>query len=124
MAGNDLFGTLDLLVLRSLDGAGNQHAYGIGQFIASASKELLRVEEGSLYPAVQRMENAGWLAAKWGTTESGRKAKYYRITAAGRKHLQRAEEQFERVVKGVRGVTTTRKAENAAAERAKAKGGR
>ena len=104
MAGNDLFGTLDLLVLKSLDGAGSQHAYGIGQLIASASKDLLRVEEGSLYPAVQRMESAGWLTAKWSTTESGRRAKYYKLTAAGRRHLRQTEEQFERVVKGVRGV--------------------
>src|ERR1700754_3621539 len=102
MAKNDLQGTLDLLVLKTLQQAGSLHGYGIAVHIQRASEELLRVEEGSLYPALHRMEQSGWIASQWGQTETNRKAKYYKLTPLGRQQLQRAEQSFEQVVKGVR----------------------
>jgi PadR family transcriptional regulator, regulatory protein PadR len=104
MAKNDLQGTLDLLVLKSLAQMSRMHGYGIVQHIQRVSDELLRVEEGSLYPALHRMEQSSWIASEWSLTETGRKAKYYRLTAAGRKHLDLAEKDFEALVKGVRAV--------------------
>ena len=102
MARYDLQGSLDLLVLKTLAQRGKLHGYGIVLHIQQASGELLSVEEGSLYPALHRMEQSGWLASEWGLTETGRRAKYYRLTAAGRKQLQEAEASFEQLVKGVR----------------------
>ncbi len=104
MAKNDLQGTLDLLVLKTLAHAGTLHGYGIVLHIQRASDELLRVEEGSLYPALHRMEQTGWIASEWALTETNRKAKYYKLTAQGRKQLQQAEESFDLLVKGVRAV--------------------
>jgi transcriptional regulator len=104
MAKNDLQGTLDLLVLKTLDQNGNLHGYGIVLHIQSASNELLRVEEGSLYPALHRMEQSGWISSEWSLTETNRRAKYYKLTAQGRRQLQQAEESFDQLVKGVRAV--------------------
>jgi PadR family transcriptional regulator, regulatory protein PadR len=104
MARNDLQGSLDLLVLKTLAQMGEMHGYGIVSHIQRASEELLRVEEGSLYPALHRMEQSGWLSASWALTETKRRAKYYRLTIAGRKQLQEAEESFEQLVKGVRAM--------------------
>ena len=104
MAKNDLQGTLDLLVLKTLSQVGEMHGYGIVQHIQKASDALLRVEEGSLYPALHRMEQSNWIAAEWALTETGRKAKYYRLTAAGRRRLEAAEREFETLVKGVRAI--------------------
>jgi transcriptional regulator len=104
MARNDLQGSLDLLVLKTLSQVGKLHGYGIVLHIQRASDELLRVEEGSLYPALHRMEQSRWIAAEWGLTETGRKAKYYRLMAAGRKELEQAEKSFDQLVKGVRAV--------------------
>jgi PadR family transcriptional regulator PadR len=104
MAKNDLQGTLDLLVLKTLSQVGEMHGYGIVQHIQRASDALLRVEEGSLYPALHRMEQSDWIAAEWALTETGRKAKYYRLTAAGRRRLEAAEREFETLVKGVRAI--------------------
>jgi PadR family transcriptional regulator, regulatory protein PadR len=104
MAKNDLQGTLDLLVLKTLAHAGTLHGYGIVLHIQRASDELLRVEEGSLYPALHRMEQTGWIASEWALTETNRKAKYYKLTAQGRRQLQQAEESFDQLVKGVRAV--------------------
>ena len=87
MARNDLQGSLDLLVLKTLSQRGRLHGYGIVLHIQRASDELLQVEEGSLYPALHRMEQSGWISAEWALTETGRKAKYYRLTALGRKEL-------------------------------------
>ena len=83
MAKNDLQGTLDLLVLKTLDQNGALHGYGIVLHIQSASNDLLRVEEGSLYPALHRMEQSGWISAEWSMTETNRRAKYYKLTASG-----------------------------------------
>jgi transcriptional regulator len=78
------------------------HGYGIVLHIQRASDELLQVEEGSLYPALHRMEQSGWISAEWALTETNRKAKYYKLTAAGRKQLEEAQESFEQLVKGIR----------------------
>jgi transcriptional regulator len=104
MAKNDLQGTLDLLVLKTLSQTKSLHGYGIVLHIQRASDELLRVEEGSLYPALHRMEQSGWIASEWALTETGRKAKYYKLTATGKKKLLEAEEDFEHLVKGVRAI--------------------
>jgi transcriptional regulator len=90
-ANDRLQGTLDLMILRILDRAGAQHGYAIAQRIHQATDDSLRIEEGSLYPALARMAAQKWLGAKWGTTDSGRKARFYTITAAGRKQLQEEE---------------------------------
>ena len=102
MARYDLQGSLDLLVLKTLSQRGKLHGYGIVQHIQRASDELLRVEEGSLYPALHRMEQTSWIRSEWALTETGRRAKYYHLTATGRKQLQEAEASFEQLVKGVR----------------------
>lgn len=104
MARNDFQGSLDLLVLKTLSQRGRLHGYGIVLHIQRASDDLLRVEEGSLYPALHRMEQSRWISAEWALTETGRKAKYYKLTTAGRKQLQEAEESFEQLVKGVRAM--------------------
>ena len=104
MAKNDLQGALDLLVLKTLAQTGSLHGYGIVLHIQRVSDELLRVEEGSLYPALHRMEQDGWISSEWALTETNRKAKYYRLSAAGRKQLEHAEKSFEHLVKGVRAV--------------------
>jgi transcriptional regulator len=104
MARKDLQGALDLLVLKTLDQKREMHGYGIVLHVQRASDELLAVEEGSLYPALHRMEQSGWIKSAWALTESGRKAKYYRLTAVGRKELEVAEKSFDQLVKGVRAV--------------------
>lgn len=104
MARNDLQGSLDLLVLKTLSQRGRLHGYGIVLHIQRASDELLQVEEGSLYPALHRMEQSGWISSEWALTETSRKAKYYKLTVAGKKQLQEAEESFEQLVKGVRAM--------------------
>ena len=104
MARNDLQGSLDLLVLKTLSQRGRLHGYGIVLHIQSASDELLQVEEGSLYPALHRMEQSGWVSSEWALTETSRKAKFYRLTAGGRKQLQEAEQSFDQLVKGVRAI--------------------
>jgi PadR family transcriptional regulator, regulatory protein PadR len=104
MAKNDLQGTLDLLVLKTLSQVRELHGYGIVLHIQRASDELLRVEEGSLYPALHRMEQSGWISSEWSMTETNRRAKYYKLTAVGRKQLQEAEKSFEQLVKGIRAM--------------------
>jgi len=104
MAKNDLQGSLDLLVLKALSQRGRLHGYGIVLHIQRASHELLHVEEGSLYPALHRMEQRGWVDSEWAMTETNRKAKYYRLAGSGRSQLREAEESFEQLVKGVRAM--------------------
>jgi PadR family transcriptional regulator len=81
-----LKGTLDMLVLQTLN-AGSLHGYAIAQQIENLSGDLLRVEQGSLYPALERLQKRGWITAKWGESPTGRRARYYTLTAAGRKQL-------------------------------------
>ena len=104
MPKTDLQGTLDLLVLKTLAQNGSLHGYGIVLHIQSASSDLLRVEEGSLYPALHRMEQSDWIESEWAISETKRRAKYYKLTAKGRKQLQQAEQSFDQLVKGVRAV--------------------
>jgi PadR family transcriptional regulator PadR len=91
-------GTLYLLILRTLARAGEMHGYEIANSIQRISQDVLQVEEGSLYPALQRMLIKGWVTAKWGTTAGNRRARYYQLTAAGRKQLDVEMSQFERVI--------------------------
>ncbi len=98
---NDILqGTLTLLVLNALS-RGPLHGYGITLFIEKASEELLRVEEGSLYPALHRMEQEGWISAEWGVTESNRKARFYSLTKQGKAQLAAEEESWARLTRGV-----------------------
>ena len=99
---NDILqGTLTLLVLRALEARGPSHGYALCGHIQSASSELLRVEEGSLYPALHRMQQEGWLKSSWGSTEKGRKAKFYEITKRGRAQLATERESWDRLTRGV-----------------------
>jgi transcriptional regulator len=91
-------GTLYLLILRTLARFGEMHGYEIANSIQRLSNDVLQVEEGSLYPALQRMLIKGWVTAKWGTTAGNRRARYYQLTRAGRKQLDVEMSQFERVV--------------------------
>jgi transcriptional regulator len=92
-----LQGTLILLVLRTLDALGTMHGYGIARRIEQISKDLLQLNQGTLYPALLRMEQEGWIASKWGASEKNRKARYYSITAAGRKQLAKETEDWRRM---------------------------
>jgi PadR family transcriptional regulator, regulatory protein PadR len=105
-----LQGTLDMLVLKSLRG-GPLHGYAIANHIQSQSEGFLRVEEGSLYPALHRMERRGWIVAEWGLSETKRKAKYYQLTAAGREQLKAKTKAWKRLVEAIGGVMGTRVAE-------------
>lgn len=96
-----LQGTLSLLVLRVLEAGGRMHGYALSNHIKRASAELLRVEEGSLYPALHRMEQSGWVEAEWGVTEKGRRARFYSLTPEGEKQLALERESWERTRKGV-----------------------
>lgn len=96
-----LQGTLALLVLRALAVRGRLHGYAILSHVQVASADLLRVEEGSLYPALHRMEQEGWVKAEWGITEKNREARFYALTAAGRKQLAEEQQSWERLTEGV-----------------------
>ena len=99
---NDILqGTLTLLVLRALEVAGPMHGYAITSHIQRVSADLLRVEEGSLYPALHRMADEGWLRSSWGTTEKNRQARFYELTAKGRKQLVAERESWDRLTEGV-----------------------
>ena len=99
---NDILqGTLALLVLRSLSVSGPMHGYAITSHIQMVSADLLRVEEGSLYPARHRMEQDGWLKSTWGTTEKNREARFYAVTAKGRRQLAEEEASWNRLTEGV-----------------------
>ena len=95
-----LQGTLALLVLRCL-ARDAMHGYGIAVHIQHVSKDVLRVEEGSLYPALRRMEQSGWIAAEWRNTENNRRARYYRLTAKGRRQLDVEEKKWKRLTHAV-----------------------
>jgi len=94
-------GTLYMLILKSLARLGDMHGYGIAQHIHQLSGEVLQVEEGSLYPALQRMLIKGWVQAEWKQSDKNRRARYYRLTAAGRKQLARELGEFERVMAAI-----------------------
>jgi transcriptional regulator len=99
---NDILqGTLVLLVLRTLASQRRMHGYAITSHIQRVSADLLRVEEGSLYPALHRMEQAGWLRSEWGTTEKNRDARFYSLTPKGRKQLTHEEQTWAKLTEGV-----------------------
>jgi len=104
MSRKDLQGSLDLLVLKTLSQTEELHGYGIVLHIQRASDELLSIEEGSLYPALHRMEQSGWIRSEWKMTDTNREAKFYRLTKAGHREMLTAEKSFEQLVKGVRAV--------------------
>ncbi len=97
-------GTLYMLILRSLARLGPMHGYGIAQHIQLLSEDVLQVEEGSLYPALQRMLIKGWVTAEWRQTENNRRARYYRMTVAGKKQLSAEVSEFEKVMRAIANV--------------------
>jgi PadR family transcriptional regulator, regulatory protein PadR len=98
-------GTLDMLILRCLS-RGPRHGYGIAQFLKEISEDVLQVGESSLYPALQRLLLNGWVAAEWGASENNRKARFYTITAAGRKQLASETREFDRMIGAIQKVMT------------------
>ena len=101
MAGSDLYtGTLDVLVLKALSW-GPMHGYAIGRWIRQTTDEALTVQEGALYPALHRLQRRGWLEEEWGTTDTGREAKYYRMTSAGRRQLRVEVERWRAYARAV-----------------------
>jgi len=102
---NDILqGTLVLLILKSLASNKRLHGYAITTHIQQVSAQLLRVEEGSLYPALHRLEQEGWVRAEWGKTEKNREARFYSLTAQGKKQLMQEEESWKRLTEGVERV--------------------
>lgn len=102
-----LLGTLDVLVLKTLSW-GRSHGYGIARWIRESSGGTLRILDGALYTSLHRMEERGWIEAEWGHTDGGKRAKFYQLTAAGRRQLRQETKQWERYAAGVAGVLTTR----------------
>ena len=100
-------GTLDMLILRVLSRSGELHGFEIAKSIEQLSQDVLRVEEGSLYPALQRMLIKGWVKAEWGVTAENRRARYYQLTPAGRRQLEQEISQFERVMGAIARVIQT-----------------
>jgi PadR family transcriptional regulator PadR len=99
---NDILqGTLALLILKTLAAGKRMHGYAVGAHIQRVSTNLLRVEEGSLYPALHRMEQEGWVRAEWGMTEKNREARFYSLTARGKRQLAQEEESWHRLSEGV-----------------------
>jgi len=96
-----LKGALDLLILKTLERRGPLHGYGIATQIESVSEDALRVEEGSLYPALHRLEGEGWISAKWKMSDNKRRARYYALTGAGRKRLEQEEETWRQLTSAV-----------------------
>jgi transcriptional regulator len=105
-----LQGTLDMLILKAVS-LGPFHGYGILLRIEQISKGRLEVQQGSLYPALYRLEDQGWIASEWGESENNRKAKYYRLTAAGKRRLQTETENWNRMADVIAGVLRTRPGE-------------
>jgi PadR family transcriptional regulator len=101
-----LQGTLDLLILKALN-SGPTHGYGVGQRIMQMAEEMLKIEEGSLYPALYRVEEKGWTKSKWGVSENNRRARFYELTSAGRKQLNAEEENWRLFVIAIDKVLCT-----------------
>jgi PadR family transcriptional regulator, regulatory protein PadR len=99
-------GTLDLLILKAI-AAGPLHGWAVAQRINQLSRDVLRVNQGSLYPALQRLEREGWITAEWGASDNNRRARFYTLTKAGRKHLEREEAGWERLSQAIALVLRT-----------------
>ncbi len=93
-----LLGTLDMLVLRTLDAIGPMHGWGVARRIQQLSENSLQLTQGTIYPALLRLEQKGWIKAEWGTSDSNRKARFYSLTKAGRKQLKRETENWEHMM--------------------------
>jgi transcriptional regulator len=93
-----LQGTLDLMVLKTLDTLGTMHGYGIAQRIHQVSENLLQLNQGTLYPALLRLEQRGWISSRWGVSDNNRKAKFYSLTRSGRRQLEREAADWLRIV--------------------------
>ena len=93
-----LQGTLDLMVLKTLDTLGSMHGWGIAQRLQQVSSQMLQLNQGTLYPALLRLEQRGWITSKWGTSDNNRRAKFYSLTRRGRKQLARETEDWTRIV--------------------------
>src|SRR3954463_8848965 len=93
-----LQGTLDLMVLKTLDTLGALHGYGIAQRLQQVSNDVLQVNQGTLYPALLRLEQRGWLTSKWGTSDNNRRARFYSLTRSGRRQLEREAAEWKRMV--------------------------
>ncbi len=106
LAGELVQGTLDMLILRTLD-RGENHGWGIAQHIERTSEEVLRVEEGSLYPALRRLEVAGDVSAQWGVSENNRRARFYRLTARGRRRLEAEQRRWSALAAAIARVMET-----------------
>ena len=100
-------GTLDLLVLKALS-LGPMHGYGVGQRIQQLAEDMLRIEEGTLYPALYRIEQKGWIASEWGQSENNRRARFYELTPAGRAFLKAETANWHRYVEAVNAILATR----------------
>ena len=98
---DQLQGTLDLLVLRTLSTGGSMHGYAITERVQQVSREVLRIEAGSLYPALHRMEEAGWVTSTWAASDNNRRARFYALTAKGRRRLAEEEEHWTRLASAV-----------------------
>jgi PadR family transcriptional regulator len=103
---DQLHGTLDMLVLKVLS-AGPQHGYAIATQLERLSAEVLQVEEGSLYPALYRMEQRGWISSQWAVTENKRRARFYRLTRSGRRQLEAETESWARLTAAIQGVLSS-----------------
>ena len=99
-------GTLEMLILKAL-ARGPLHGYGVAEWIHQTSQQMLKVEEGALYPALHRMEQDGWISAEWGISENNRRARYYQLTAAGRRQLAEEEKSWSRLTQAVASVLQT-----------------
>jgi PadR family transcriptional regulator, regulatory protein PadR len=105
-----LQGTLDMLILKAVS-LGPLHGYGVLLRIQQISKDRLEIQQGSLYPALYRLEHQGWITSEWGESENKRKAKYYRLTAAGKRRLQSEAEKWNRMADVIAGILSTRREE-------------
>jgi PadR family transcriptional regulator, regulatory protein PadR len=102
-----LQGTLDLLVLKTLDAMGSMHGFGIALRIQQVSEDLLQLNQGTLYPALLRLEQRGWITSKWGVSQNNRKAKYYSLTRSGRRQLEKEAEDWTRMSAMINRVLST-----------------
>ena len=99
-----IYGTLDLLVLKTLEALGPLHGYAIARRLHQVSREMLQLNQGTLYPALLRLEHNGWISSDWGTTENSRKARYYSITKAGRRRLELEAEDWQQMAEVINRV--------------------
>ena len=96
-----LQGTLDLMVLKTLESMGTQHGYGIAQRLQQVSDDLLKLNQGTLYPALLRLEQRGWIASKWGTSDNNRRARFYQLTNAGERELKTKTDRWGRIARAI-----------------------